>query len=99
MQIILKSGNNDITMPYLILKNIMKNILEEEKLNPREFITSQMPELTSEGGFRDLFFELKDLNISEIDNDELNQNKKKIKINFTLPKSCYATVALEFLFQ
>ena len=25
--------------------------------------------------------------------------KQKIKINFTLPKSCYATVALEFFFQ
>jgi len=81
------------------LKNIFKKIIEEEKLNPRDFITSQMPELTSEGSFRDLFFELKDLKILEIDKDELNGNKLKIKINFSLPKSCYATVALEFLFQ
>ena len=58
-----------------------------------------MPELTSEGTFRDLFFELKDLKILEIGNDELNKNKQKIKINFTLPKSCYATTALEFIFQ
>ncbi|HLG24296.1 tRNA pseudouridine(13) synthase TruD [Candidatus Woesearchaeota archaeon] len=81
------------------LKNIFKKTMKKEKLNPRDFIISQMPELTSEGGFRDLFFELNDLKILEVGNDELNQNKQKIKINFTLPKSCYATVALEFFFQ
>ena len=80
------------------LKNIIKKTLEEEKINQRDFITSQIPELASEGGFRDLFFELK-FKISGIEKDELSKNKKKIKIRFTLPKSCYATVALEFLFQ
>ena len=59
---------------------------------------NQIPELTSEGGFRDLFFQLK-FNISEIGKDELNENKQKIKISFTLPKSCYATVALEFVYN
>ena len=80
------------------LKNIIKKIMENEKINPRDFIISQMPELASEGGFRDLFFELKDLKILEMNEDELNRNKKKAGINFTLPKSCYATVALEFFF-
>ena len=80
------------------LKNILKKILEEEKINPRDFIINQMPELTSEGDFRDLFFNMK-FKILEIGKDELNQNKQKIIINFSLPKSCYATVALEFLFQ
>ncbi|MBI2101399.1 tRNA pseudouridine(13) synthase TruD [Candidatus Woesearchaeota archaeon] len=80
------------------LKNIFKKTIEKEKLNPRDFIISQMPELTSEGGFRDLFFDLK-FKIIKIENDELNENKQKTRINFTLPKSCYATVALEFPFQ
>ena len=80
------------------LKNIFNKILEEEKINPRDFVINQMPELTSEGGFRYLFFEMK-FKILEINDNELNKNKKKIKISFTLPKSCYATVALEFLFQ
>ena len=81
------------------IKNIIKKILEEEKLNPRDFIISQMPELTSEGTSRNLFFELKDLKMVEINDDELNVRMKKIKINFTLPKSCYATTLLEFIFQ
>lgn len=81
-----------------ILKNIIKNTLDEEKISPRDFIINQVPELTSEGGFRDLFFEL-NFKILEIAQDELNENKQKIKINFTLPKSCYATTAIEFIFQ
>ncbi|MBI2653573.1 tRNA pseudouridine(13) synthase TruD [Candidatus Woesearchaeota archaeon] len=76
-------------------KNIIKKIIGEEQIAPRDFIINQIPELSSEGGFRDLFFETK-FKIVEIANDYLNQNKQKIKINFTLPKSCYATVALEF---
>jgi len=81
-----------------VLKNIIKKILEEEKLNPRDFIINQMPELTSEGTQRYLFFELKGLKILEINNDELNESMKKMKINFTLPKSCYATTLIEFIF-
>ena len=34
--------------------------------------------------------------ILEINDEELN--KKKMKISFTLPKSCYATVAVDFIF-
>lgn len=81
------------------LRDIVQKILNEERISPRDFIISQMPELASEGGSRDLFFELNDLKIIEIADDELNQKKQKIKVNFTLPRSCYATVALEFFLQ
>lgn len=81
-----------------ILKNIFKKTIDEEKINQRDFIINQMPELTSEGGFRNLFFEMK-FRILEIGKDELNEKKQKIKITFKLPKSCYATVALEYAFQ
>ncbi len=81
------------------LKKIIRKILDGEKISERDFIISPMPELTSEGASRYLFFELKDLRILEISNDELNENKKKAKINFTLPKSCYATTAIEFIFR
>ncbi|MBI1936162.1 tRNA pseudouridine(13) synthase TruD [Candidatus Woesearchaeota archaeon] len=83
----------------MALKDIFKKILNDEKINPRNFIINEIPELTAEGGSRDLFFRVNDLKILETGNDELNENKKKIKVNFTLPKSCYATVALEFVFH
>ena len=81
------------------LKNIIKKILSSEKISPRDFIISQMPELTSEGTSRKLFFELRDLKILEIGKDEMNETKKKSKIKFSLPKSCYATTLLEFIFR
>ena len=81
------------------LKKIIKNILEKEKISPRDFIISQMPELASEGGCRNLFFEVKNLKILEINDDELNKNKQKIKISFSLPKSCYATTLIEFILR
>ncbi len=104
-----RNGSKNIKIPLIgfdfelnsaknkLLNGIFKKIIEKEKLNPREFITSQMPELTSEGSFRDLFFEMK-FKILEIGKDELNKNKQKAIISFTLPKSCYATTALEFIF-
>lgn len=88
---------NSIKNP--ILKSIFKKTLEEEKLNPRDFIINQMPELTSEGTERSLFFELNNLRILEIDDDELNKGMKKGSVDFTLPKSCYATVAIDFLMK
>ena len=81
------------------LKKIIKNMIDEEKINPRDFIISQMPELTSEGGYRNLFFEVGDLKILEIEEDELDDGMKKIKINFSLPKSCYATTLIDFIFR
>ena len=80
------------------LRNIIKKIVGKEKINSRDFVISQMPELTSEGGFRNLFFEL-NFAMLETNNDELNKNGKKTKVSFALPKSCYATVALEFLLR
>ena len=85
------------TIKNTSLKKIIKNILEKEKIIPRDFIINQMPELTSEGGYRNLFFEVKNLKVLEIGNDELNENVQKIKISFSLPKSCYATTLIEFI--
>ena len=100
MQMPIIGFNFDInSVKNVKLKNIIKKISEEEKLGSREFIISQMPELTSEGASRNLFFELKDLKVLEINDDELNENMRKIKINFTLPKSCYATTLMEFIFR
>ena len=81
------------------LKNIIEKAIEEEKISARDFIISQMPELTSEGKERDLFFELNDLRVIEVSDDELNEEMKKTKVEFTLPKSCYATVAIKFIFS
>jgi len=76
----------------------IKEILEEEKITPREFIIREIPELSSEGTLRNVVVEVKDLKIGDLESDELNKGKKKIKICFTLPKGCYATMFLKQLF-
>jgi len=80
------------------LREISKKTMDKEKLQPRDFVISQMPELTSEGTMRNLFFDFR-YRILEIAKDELNGSKEKAVVNFTLPKSCYATVAISCLFS
>ena len=79
------------------LKRIIKEVMDAEKISPRDFIIRQMPELSSQGSVRNLFFNLKDFKILETKEDELNEKRQKIKLKFILQKSCYATVAIEQL--
>lgn len=81
------------------LKKIIKNILEKEKLSPRDFIIKSIPELSSEGTERDLFLEVKDFRVLKQEKDELNKGKKKIIVSFSLPKGSYATVVIDYLFS
>ena len=80
------------------INKIINEILKKEKINLRDFIVRKIPDLSSEGDLRDLFFEINNLEIIEINNDNLNKNKKKIKLSFILKKGCYATVAIKYLF-
>lgn len=72
------------------IKKIIDDILKKEKINQREFIIRKFPELSSEGGERDLFIDIKNFKY------KINKN---IKLNFFLPKGCYATTVVEFLFK
>ncbi|MDO8741445.1 MAG: tRNA pseudouridine(13) synthase TruD [Candidatus Woesearchaeota archaeon] len=81
------------------LKKIIKKTLEAEKINPRDFVLKFLPELSSEGGLRNLFIKIKGFKIIKKEKDELNKNKEKITIKFSLQKGSYATVAVDFLFK
>jgi tRNA pseudouridine13 synthase len=77
---------------------VVKQILDEERLTPRDFIVRQFPELSSEGGERDLFMEILDFSMGPYEPDELHDGKLKTTLNFTLPKGSYATVLVEHVF-
>ena len=47
---------------------------------------------------REAFIEMNDFEISDESEDELNENKEKLTVKFSLPKGCYATVFVEYLF-
>lgn len=81
------------------LSKIIGEILHEEKITTSDFIIKQIPEISQEGGERDLFMEVGDLKIGKSENDELNPSKKKCVLSFSLPKGSYATVIIDFLFK
>ena len=81
------------------IKNIIEKILEEEKITERDFIIRAIPDLSSEGSERNAFVRISDFKITKTEKDELNEGKKKIAVSFSLPKGCYATVLIDFLFK
>lgn len=80
----------------IINNALLADFLAEERIEPRDFIIKEIPELSSEGDERKIIEEAKDLKIEKLDEDEINKGKKKVKIKFKLTKGSYAT---EFLRQ
>jgi len=80
------------------IKEIIEKIMKEESISFRDFIIKQIPELSSFGGERDLFVEIKNLSYKIMD-DDLNSERKKMILKFFLKKGCYATTFIKFLFS
>lgn len=80
-------------------KFILDRIMARECIKERDFIIREIPEISSEGSERAMFVEPKDFSIGKLEDDELNEGKKKVLLRFSLPKGCYATVVIEFLFK
>jgi len=76
------------------VQDLIDQVMEEENISYADFIIKQIPELTMEGELRKVFVEVKDLKIGKKVDDELNSEKKKVKVSFTLPKGSYATMAI-----
>jgi len=76
-------------------KVIIDGIMNQEKLHYPDFIIKQIPELTLAGELRLAFTEIKELKIGKPEKDELNQDKKKIRLKFSLGKGSYATMAVK----
>ncbi len=77
---------------------IEQKILEEEDIKLEDFRVSSFPRMGAKGGLRAVITPIIDLNIQMAEKDGLNQNRKSLKLNFTLHRGCYATVMLrEFM--
>ena len=76
---------------------IERKVMEEEKVDPRDFIVPEMPEVSSAGGRRCVLAPF--FNFSwELEKDDLNQGRYAVKMSFFLKKGCYATSLLrEFM--
>jgi tRNA pseudouridine13 synthase len=76
---------------------IERKVIDSEKLDPRDFIVSDIPHITSPGSRRQLNAVVKNFKFKLV-KDELNEYKKALNIEFTLGKGNYATSLLrEFM--
>ena len=76
---------------------IEHKIIEDEKLDQRDFIIPDVPYISSTGSRRALLASVRDLEFNLI-NDDLNKNKKALNMKFELQKGSYATSFLrEFI--
>jgi tRNA pseudouridine13 synthase len=76
---------------------IEQKIIEQEKIDSRDFVIPDIPFISSSGSRRPLLGFVKNLNYNLIDDDLLN-GKKALKLNFELQKGSYATSLLrEFM--
>ena len=72
-------------------------IIENEKVDYRDFIISEIPFLSSSGSRRPLLAALNKIDW-KLNNDELNDGKQALTLKFELKKGCYATSLLrEFM--
>jgi tRNA pseudouridine13 synthase len=85
-------GNPDI-------KDYVVKIMKKEELVQRDFIIRPIPELSSAGDYRSLFTTVRNLDISQPEEDELNLGKYKYKLKFSLSKGSYATVVIDQMFS
>lgn len=76
---------------------IASDILRKHNISQRDFIIKQLPALTVEGSERDALAEAKNLEIGSMQDDELNEGKKKCVLKFELQKGSYATILIKAL--
>ena len=95
--VFVKSGLKSIKVPIIgfgsqipddEIGKIIKRLMETEGITQRDFVIQSMPELSAEGGERDISAEISNLEIKKIDD-------LTYKIRFSLPKGCYATMAVK----
>ncbi|PQV42113.1 tRNA pseudouridine(13) synthase TruD [Methanohalophilus euhalobius] len=72
--------------------NIEKEILQETGVEQKDFHIPEIPRITSKGRRREILLNVKPA--YTIDDDELNAGKKKVTLEFCLPKGSYATTVI-----
>ncbi|MBI1968815.1 tRNA pseudouridine(13) synthase TruD, partial [Candidatus Woesearchaeota archaeon] len=80
------------------MKELIATLLEKESITYNDFIIRQLPDITPEGELRKAFIEVKDFQMSSPEDDELNPEKKKVMVQFFLPKGSYATMVIRKMF-
>lgn len=81
------------------IKDLIKNLLEKDNLSQENFTLKSMPELNIRPAKRETKIKVNNLKIIEENIDELNENKFKIIVSFSLQSGAYATNVVKQLFE
>lgn len=84
-----------VEYPDKEIETIYHRLLLHDGLSERSFVIRAFPELSGEGGARDLVKDVQDLHIEKLEDDDLNSGKKKCKVTFFLEKGSYATMVVK----
>jgi tRNA pseudouridine13 synthase len=79
------------------LGSIEREVLRMHNLELEDFNTKEIPALKFKGSFRKAYFQVKNVNLI-IEDDEIFNGSKKIKLSFELESGAYATTLLEQFF-
>ena len=84
---------------YPVFNEIYNEILDEEQFTLSEFMQNERRLFKFEGTTRAIFIRPSNLNVNQafITNNYPNLDPKGIKLEFSLPKGCYATILLNEL--
>jgi len=70
-------------------------ILQNEGISKIDFLIRQIPEISSEGAYRNRTTKVNNLKVSELEPDELNSGMNKVTVSFSLQKGSYATQVIK----
>ncbi|MFW9899299.1 MAG: tRNA pseudouridine(13) synthase TruD [Candidatus Thorarchaeota archaeon] len=92
-------GYNTNLDHFPLMKNLFEEIIKQEYIDNNIYKSDLLYEFEFKGSFRAMIAKPTGLNIVELDDDDLFPGKKKIKIEFSLPKGSYATMLLRELMK
>jgi len=72
-----------------------EDLLQTKNIVARDFLIKSLPEFSLEGGERDAFFQVKNLELFPPEDDEEFTGKKKQKLKFELGSGSYATIVIK----
>jgi tRNA pseudouridine13 synthase len=84
---------------FPLMKKLFRRVMKEENLNPEIFNSKLLSKFNLKGSFRAMITKPVGLKLIKISDDDKYKGKKKVKIEFSLNKGCYATMLLRELIK
>jgi tRNA(Glu) U13 pseudouridine synthase TruD len=84
---------------FPLMKSIYYEVAESENFDKNIFRNKDSNKEEFKGSIRAMTIKPSGLKLIELAEDEINSQKKKLKIEFSLQKGCYATILIRELIK